>query len=52
MPKKTKQEKLSEKVDKGSVAGTLRDNRRKKEKALQDIFDDNSTGRPQHPDSD
>jgi hypothetical protein len=27
-------------------------NKRDKRKALQDIFDDNSTGRPKHPDKD
>jgi len=37
-------------VDDPAIAGRATTANEKKKKMLQDIFDDNTTGRPQHPD--
>jgi hypothetical protein len=50
--KMSEQEKTTEKISpsKESAAGRAKSNREAKEAQIRQIFDDNKSGRPQHPD--
>lgn len=50
----SEQEKTTEAVNpsEGSAAGRAKTNREAKDAQIRAIFDDNKSGRPQHPDND